>query len=122
MNIRKIIREEIDDLDWIRNATLNKWDYFEELIKDEPDINIEKNEDGEWVDLKDAKRRPYFGSDFSTAYELEEDIKSNPLPDFLNAISQHIEVTFQGYDFENDEDYWDFLTLKEVLEKANKTI
>lgn len=111
---------ESDELDWIRNTTLNKWDYFEELIKDEPDVNIEKNEDGEWVDLKDAQGRLYFGDDFSTEYELEEDIKSNSLPDFLNATSQHIEVSFQGYDYEQDEDYWDFLTLKEVLEKANE--
>lgn len=112
--------KESNELDWIKNTIPNKWDYFEELIKDEPDINIEKNEDGEWVDLKDAQRRRYFGSGFSTEYELDEDIKSNSLPDFLNAISQHIEVNFQGYDYEQDEDYWDFLTLKEVLEKANK--
>ncbi len=111
---------ESDELDWIKNTIPNKWDYFKELIKDEPNVNIEKNEDGEWVDLKDAQGRRYFGSDFSTEYELEEDIKSNSLPDFLNAISQHIEVNFQGYDYEQDEDYWDFLTLKEVLEKANE--
>lgn len=110
---------EADDLDWIRNTTLNKWDYFGELIKHEPEINIEKNEDGEWVDFKDNKNRPYFGSDLYVDYELEEDIKSNPLDDFLNAVSQHIEVTFQGYDYEEDEDYWDFLKLKKVLEKAN---
>lgn len=112
--------KESDELDWIRNTTPNKWDYFEELIKDEPEINIEKNEDGEWVDFRDNKNRPYFGSDLYVDYELEEDIKSNPLDDFLNAVSQHIEVTFQGYDYEEDEDYWDFLTLKEVLEKANE--
>ena len=111
---------ESDELDWIKNTIPNKWDYFEELIKDEPDVNIEKNEDDEWVDLKDAQGRRYFGSGFSTEYELEEDIKSNSLPDFLNAVSQHIEVSFQGYDAEEDEDYWDFLTLKEVLEKANE--
>ena len=87
---------ESDELDWIKNTIPNKWDYFEELIKDEPDVNIEKNEDDEWVDLKDAQGRRYFGSGFSTEYELEEDIKSNSLPDFLNAVSQHIEVSFQG--------------------------
>ena len=112
--------KESDELDWIRNTTLNKWDYFEELIKDEPEINIAKNEDGEWIDFSDSKKRPYFGRDLFVDYELEEDIKSNPLPDFLNAVSQHIEEIFQGYDYEEDEDYWDFLTLKEVLEKANE--
>jgi len=110
---------ESDDLDWIRNTALNPWDYFEELIKDEPEINIEKNEDGEWVGFDDKENRPYFGWEFYEDYGLKEDIKSNSLDDFLNAISQHIEEAFQGYDFENDEDYWDFLTLKEVLEKAN---
>ena len=35
--------------------------YFEELIKDEPDVNIE-NEDGEWVDLKDVGGRRYLVS------------------------------------------------------------
>ena len=113
---------ESDELDWIRKATPSKWDYFEEMIKDEPTINIEKNEDGEWVNFKDAQGRQYFGFDFCTEYGLKEDIKSNSLPDFLNVISQHMEVTFQGYDYEQDEDYWDFLTLKEVLEKANKKV
>ena len=113
---------ESDELDWIRKATPSKWDYFEEIIKDEPDINIEKNEDGEWVDLRDSRRRRYFDEGLFDDYGLEEDIKSNSLPDFLNAISQYIEVTFQGYDFESDEDYWDFRTLEEVLEKANKKV
>jgi hypothetical protein len=51
MNIRRIIREELDDLEWIRDIEPNKWDIFNELIKDIPRINIELNEDGEWVFL-----------------------------------------------------------------------
>jgi len=91
------VLNEADGLDWIRKSTPSKWDYFEEIIKDEPDINIEKNEDGEWVDLKDSLGRRYFDEGLLEDYGLEEDIKSNSLPNFLNAISQHIEVTFQGY-------------------------
>ena len=43
MNIKKIIREEINDLDWLINITPTKWDYFEDLIKNIPVININKN-------------------------------------------------------------------------------
>ena len=121
MNIRRIIQEEIDSLDWIRDIEPNKWDYFEELIKDIPQINIEKNKGGEWIGFSDEQNISYFGYDFFIDYELDEDIKSNPLPDFLNAISQHIEIAFSHYD-EDDKDYWDFRLLEEILEKVNKTI
>ena len=121
MNIRRIIQEEIDSLDWIRDIEPNKWDYFEELIKDIPQINIEKNKGGEWIGFKDEKNMSYFGYDFFIDYELDEDIKSNPLPYFLDTVSQHIEITFSHYD-EDDKDYWDFRLLEEILEKANKTI
>ena len=90
MNIRRIIREELDDLEWIRDIEPNKWDIFNELIKDMPRINIELNEDGEWVNFKDNNNIKYFDKDFFIDYELKKDIKSNPIPNFLNAVSQHI--------------------------------
>lgn len=43
MNIKKIIREEINDLDWLIDTVPTKWDYFEDLIKNIPVININKN-------------------------------------------------------------------------------
>jgi hypothetical protein len=119
MNIKKIIREEINDLDWLINTVPTKWDYFEDLIKNIPVININKNKGGEWVDFRDNDGVHYFSNDFFEDYDLDENIKSNPLPDFLNAISQVIEIIFTSYD-EGSKDYEDYLTLKRTLEKANK--
>lgn len=119
MNIKKIIREEINDLDWLIDTVPTKWDYFEDLIKNIPVININKNEGGEWIDFHDDIGAPYFSDDFFEDYDLDENIKSNPLPDFLNAISQVIEMLFTSYD-EGSKDYEDYLTLERTLEKANK--
>lgn len=119
MNIKKIIREEINDLDWLINITPTKWDYFEDLIKNIPVINININRGGEWVDFHDEYGAPYFGDNFFEDYDLNTNIKSNPLPDFLNAISQVIEMIFTSYD-EGSKDYEDYLTLERTLEKANK--
>lgn len=121
-SIRRILREELDDLQWIKDIEPNKWDYFKALIKDIPRINIKLNENGEWVNFSDDNAIKYFDEEFFIDYELLEDIKSNPLPDFLNAVSQHIELSFQGYEFSSDEDYWDFRKLEETLKKANETV
>ena len=120
MDIRKIIREEMDGLDWLINTNPTKWDYFEDLIKDIPVINIKKNSGGEWVNFNDDIGSPYFGWDFYEDYGLNPNIRSNPLIDILNAVSESVETLFNPRYDGDTKDYKDFIKLMVTLEKANK--
>jgi hypothetical protein len=117
MNLRKIIKEEMDDIQWIRDAEPSKWDLFQEIIKDKPNINIQISNDGIWHAFIDENYRKYFDWEFFDEYNLKADIKENDMGEFLNALSQHIEDSF-GYG-ENSKDYRDFKELESILEYVN---
>ena len=120
MNIRKIIREEIDDFQWIHDIKPNKWSVFEEVIKEDPNINISKRDDGSWYNFYDEMGVEYLGWDFFEEYELNKNIKENDMGEFINALEKHIEMTWDYREDKYDKDYMDFMELLGILKKINK--
>lgn len=119
MNIKKIIREEMDDFDWIHDIEPNKWEVFESMVEKNPNIIIKKDISTDvWYDFVDGNDIPYFGDeDFFYDNGLYRDIKENDMSDFIDALTQLIEVSFDEIHIrENDRNYLDFMELKRILE------
>ena len=109
----------MNDFDWIHDIEPNKWEVFESMVEKNPNIIIKKDISTDvWYDFVDGNGIPYFGDeDFFYDNGLHGDIKENDMSDFIDALTEFIEFSFDEIQIkENDRNYLDFMELKGILE------
>lgn len=118
MKIKKIIREEIEEFQWILDITPNKWDIFQDIVKENPNINIGIGSEGEWDNFFDSDGLAYLTQSFIDDNEINPNIKENDMGKFIKDLSKFIKSGFKTTN-KPSKDHQDYLDLLKTLEHVN---
>ena len=122
-DIKRILREEIDDMDWIRDSEPVIFDKLNSVTKDNDSINVNFDIDGNFEDITDENEVKYLEAyDLGMYFEYDSDevyrlITKEELLRYIEEDRINDGWEFNNPIYEDDKDYKDYMDLYRLVEK-----